>query len=230
MLVLALALHGFVFSSAQAQEFDANGAAIPPDGADVRDPALGLGGGRVGSPVFSLYGHASNQLLVRQTAQGPDFVDEPIIGGLFGATLAGQGQIWGPIGVGLTVPTWFFSGGEAGGGFTLGDMNLWVPINVVDTETTAFGIAPVFNLPTGANARFLGDPGVGAGLLATGSASYQMVFASADLGVDYSQPTNVPEWPGGAHFRWALDLGVAPAATWVCTPSSAAEPPSPARP
>ena len=197
-------------SGARAQDFDASGQQPTPDSADVKDPILGFSGGTTGAPVISTTFETASDVLVNQVRQGDEAQDFSIVESTAGFTLAAQAGVYKGVGLGLSLPVWLFTAGEVGGGPTMGDIVLWVPIEIRDEESWGLGVVPHLLIPTGADARYLGEPGPGAGFVATGRGELSLFFAALDAGLDYATPTNLPEWPGGLHYRYATDIGVAP--------------------
>lgn len=207
MLILTLALLGI--PGAHAQGFDAHGPNLPPESSSVRDPVFGFGGMPAGAPVLTFLTEATNDVLVQRISDGPDLQDVPVVDALFGAELGFQSQLSGRVGLGATLPTWFASDGEAGGGLALGDLGLWVPVSVLAKQVRLSAV-PFATVPTGANARYLGEPGFTVGTLASGGLTLGFLTAGLDVGLDLAPRTDVPEWPGGLHTRYAASAGFAP--------------------
>lgn len=210
MTPLGLSLTTFLSTFAAAQDFDARGMALPPEGAGVRDPTLGLGGARTGAPTITTLVDVNSGLLVRRIVQGPNVEDVALVDDLVGTSLSFQTGLYKGLGLGIAMPLWFFSDGLEGGGPAAGDLSLWVPVEIVHDEWGSVGVVPLVTLPTGAAGRSLGETGAGGGGIVSGQANFGALFAALDAGLDVSPRTDVPEWPGGLHYRYAADFGVAP--------------------
>ncbi len=209
MLTLVLALQGLVIGNANAQTFDAHGPNLPPDGASVGDPVFGAAGGHTGAPVFTVLTQAANGLLVDRISDGTEITDIPVVDSAFGLELGAAAGLTGPVGLGVSAPVWFLSQGETQGGAAFGDTSVWVPIRLLSTKAR-LGLIPFVTVPTGANQRYLGEPGFSGGGLVSGGYTFGPMLANLDLGIDATGRTDVPEWPGGAYGRYALDVGLVP--------------------
>ncbi len=210
MLTLVIALHGLVGTDARAQGFDGHGANLPPDGPSVSDPIFGFGGGVTGPPTLSVWAATASSPLVERFTDGRKVTDVPVIDDLFGLELGFAANLAGPLGIGVSAPAWLISDGQSSGGPTMGDTSVWAPIRIAHTEGYKLGVVPFALLPTGAEARFLGESGFGAGALVTGALRGGPLLAGLDLGLDTTAASDHPEWPGGPHARYAGDLGFLP--------------------
>jgi len=207
MLTLAIALHGLVAVDAGAQGFDGHGTSPPPDGPSVADPVFGFGGAITGPPTFTAWGATATDPLVERFTDGNKVTDVPVIDDLFGVELGFGANLAGPLGIGVTAPVWLISDGQIAGGPALGDTTLWAPVRLVHTAGQKLGVVPFVLIPTGPEARFLGESGFGGGGLVSGAVNSGPLLASLDAGVDATAASGHAEWPGGLHARYAGDLG-----------------------
>lgn len=205
-----MALLLFLGGVAQSQTFDAHGPALPPDGPSVRDPLLGFGGTAATAPVLGLTGEAANALLVREVVDGTVEVSEPVVDDLFGVGVDATFPLGERLAFGVTVPVWLASGGEAGGGLAPGDAHAWLPVRVVARERVRLAVVPFVRAATGADARYLGDPGPGGvGALASVGVDRGPFVAALEAGADAGLATGEEDWPGGVHGRFATAAGLA---------------------
>ncbi len=208
-LLLTIALVGWA-SESRAQNFDGHGTNLPPDLADVSDPVFGMAGAAMAAPTLSVTAEAANNLVVERTYDGDTVSDAPILDDLFGLNLSASAQVYKSIGVGMSIPTWLVSDGSAGGGTTFGDATVWAPIRIYRNNGYRLGAVPFLQIPTGSEARFLGEDGFAGGALVTGGITRGKLLANLDVGMDAAPQTDLEEWPGGAFVRYASDLGVLP--------------------
>lgn len=195
------------------QTFDGSGVSPPPDGVSLRDPSMGWGGQFPGAPVVELTGWAAQEPLVRRVTDGPRTVDRPLLDDLFGVGLAALVPTGPRVALGVRLPVWLGSGGASGGGPAPGDVVVSAPVRVTTGEGPRLLLVPSLRAPTGASARWLGDPGIGGSVVASGSASAGPVGASLDLGLWATGATDQPDWPGGVGASWAGGVVFAPNAT-----------------
>jgi len=191
---------------AYGQTFDGSGAAAPPLRADVTDPMFGLGGARWAPGGFSVVGQAVSNPLVRELQDGDELVVDPILGSLFGAELSGYAPVADRVDLAISAPLWATADGETTGP-AIGDVHAWVPVRLVSAFPLELAAVPFLRLPTGPDARYLGDP-LGGGLLVSAGTGVGPLFAHADLGIDAGSSTEADAWPGGVRGRFALDAGV----------------------
>jgi len=192
--------------AALGQTFDGTGMVLPPVAEDPSVPLLGLGGAPADGGSVSLLGEAATNTVVQELRDGDQVVIEPVVGSLFGVGLSGSAPVHRRVDVGLSAPVWLATDGLDRGA-ALGDLHLWVPVRVVDRGPVRLAAVPFGRLPTGPDARYLGDP-AGGGLLASAGVSAGPVFAHGDLGFDVGGATAAPDWPGAGRLRFAVDGGV----------------------
>jgi hypothetical protein len=210
MLILAIALQGLGGADASAQGFDGHGSTPPPDGPHVADPILGYGGAITGPPTFTVWTATATSPLVERITDGKKVTDVPVIDDLFGFEFGFASNIDGRLGAGVSLPVWFASDGQIGTGPAIGDITLWAPVRLVHTQRQRLGAVPFILLPTGPEARFLGESGFGAGALVSGAADAGPLLGSLDAGLDSVAASGYEEWPGGLHARYAADIGFMP--------------------
>jgi outer membrane protein OmpA-like peptidoglycan-associated protein len=159
-----------LFWSASASAGDAHGPVPPPPDGDVEapitlaDPTLPA----PGAVAFGLTAEYVNTPLQLELFEGGIVVDRrPILEHV----LLGDASVsWGitrRVAVGATAPVYGLVTGEpeVTGPPALGDLHLWAPIGLAQGERFSFAAVPFVDLPTGDEERFLGDKGVGGGLL-----------------------------------------------------------------
>ncbi len=197
---------------ARAQGFDATGPAIPPDGANAEDALSTLGGGRMGTGL-TILGQGADGLLVREVRDGPFVQVDPVLDTVFGATIGGAVAIGRRFGVAASMPVWFGATGASGSAPGIGDLEVWLPITLLDERREkrriAVSVVPTMSLPTGSSARYLGDP-FGAGGLVSSAAGFGPLALGLDAGVTGSASTGDDDWPGGVRGQFAASVGVVP--------------------
>ncbi len=191
---------------AHAQTFDGSGSAAPPLRADVSDPVFGLGGARWSPGGVSILGQAVSNPLVRELVDGDTTVIDPILGSLFGAEVSAHAPVADRIDLAISAPMWATADGETTGP-AMGDIHAWVPVRLVASAPLELAAVPFLRLPTGPDARYLGDP-FGAGLMVSAGTTAGPVFAHGDVGLDAGAASGADNWPGGVRGRFALDGGV----------------------
>ena len=200
------AVLAILVSLASAQTFDGTGAVVPPGAVDPTVPLLGFGGAPAEGGTVGLMGEAATNTVVEELRDGDEVIVEPVVGSLFGVGLSGAVTAHRRVDVALSAPVWLATDGLATGP-ALGDLHLWVPVRVLDRGPVRFAVVPMVRLPTGPDARYLGDP-AGGGLLSSVGVRGGPLFAHADLGLDVGGATGADDWPGSARLRFALDGGV----------------------
>ena len=171
MVMWVVALHALIGQVSQAQGFDGHGASPPPPAPSVGDPALGFRGAITGAPTLSVWTAAVANPLVERITDGNRVTDVPVLNDLFGFELGFVGRLTGRVGLGISAPLWLTSDGSGTSGPALGDSTVWVPIALLHTDRIKVGAVPFVLVPTGPEARFLGESGFGAGGLVTGGAT-----------------------------------------------------------
>ncbi|MCB9684253.1 MAG: OmpA family protein [Alphaproteobacteria bacterium] len=197
-------------TAALGQGFDGTGLSSPPDGSTVRDALGGWSGRFPGAPTLGLTGWAADEPLVRRITDGTEIADHPILDDLFGVSLQGLAPISQRFAVALDVPIWLGSAGDAAGGVAPGDITAHVPVRLYDRGGPRLLLIPEIGVPTGATARYLGEPGPTFGVVASGGIDLGPLTTALDLGAEAGLATDVPDWPGGLTGRFDLDVGVVP--------------------
>jgi outer membrane protein OmpA-like peptidoglycan-associated protein len=157
---------------------------------------------------------AASQPLVLVSQSGPtELAREPLVDALYGVNLGATYSPVSRVSVSVALPVYFATVGVDGAeGPTVGDLRLAVPIAFVgpaDPAASGFGLAavPFVDVPTGADARFLGDNSTGGGLvIAPGYRAGPVVFAG-NLGVDASKNIDFDNLHGGTHLVSSLAVG-----------------------
>ena len=126
-------------------------------------------------------------------------------------------HLGGPLSGGLSVPVVLFSqagdldadGVEDGGGPTLGDLALSLPVAIVARpldEGFGLGAVPWVRVPTGNARRFLGDPGLALGALVAVGFGAPAARIDGNVGVAWTPPVErATQQLGG----WEVPAGVA---------------------
>lgn len=202
LLTLALLLP----SAALAQNYDGHGFTYIPEDADLADlittwrPETQRQGA-VG--VSGLFEYADNPLILETEQPDGSFAESRLLDSVFGLNLGVHVGAHERVAVALGMPLFFASSGPDGGnGVSAGDLNLAVPIGLLlrDEQGQGFGmsVVPFIDLPSGAGARFLGDQGVGAGILVPVGFRSGAIEATGNLGVSvpgsnaFENLTNAP--------------------------------------
>jgi outer membrane protein OmpA-like peptidoglycan-associated protein len=195
---------------ALAQGFDGSGVPAPPDSASLHDGLLGWGAQFPGAPSVELTGWAADEPLVRRVTDGPTVTDRPVVDDLYGLSLGGVVPVSQRVAIAARAPVWLGSGGTAGGGLAAGDVVLSAPIRVTTQDGPRLVLVPSVRAPTGPDARYLGDPGVGGSFVASGGLRGGPFGATLDLGLAAGVPTGIPDWPGEVSGSWVADVSAAP--------------------
>lgn len=192
----------------------------PPD--DVRSVSVGLLGEGA---------HNTAERWVDLEPQDPDEGEE--LAGRMGAVaalnLGARIELIPRLGLGLSLPVFLFTqaedvdletGGLVGGGPALGDLSVALPIGLVPLDADGglgLGLVPRLSLPTGAQERFLGDPGATAGLIVAGSLGRGSWRTDLNLGVAYSGLVQrATQRFGGLELPLGIGLGLRLAdRTWI---------------
>jgi outer membrane protein OmpA-like peptidoglycan-associated protein len=196
----------FLVTPAAAQTFDGSGPVVPPLGVNVADPLLGWGAARPGTASVTVLGEGATNPLVYELRDGDRLLLDPVVGSLFGANVQARGTVSRWLELGASLPVWLATDGIATGA-AVGDAHLWAPVRAYSHERFRVAVVPFARLPTGPDARYLGDP-AGGGLLGSVGVEQGPLFAHADLGFDAGAPTGNDDWAGSVRARFALDGGV----------------------
>lgn len=195
---------------ALAQHFDGSGVVPAPDTAATHDGLLGWSAQFPGAPSIDVTGWLADEPLVRRVTDGPTVIDRPVVDDLYGAAIGAVVPASQRVAVAARLPIWLGSAGSAGGGAAPGDATVAVPLRVTPGDRARLVVVPGLRLPTGADARYLGDPGLGGSLVASGGLRAGPLGAALDLGLGVGPGTGTPDWPGGASGSWVLDLSASP--------------------
>ncbi|MCA9567384.1 MAG: OmpA family protein [Myxococcales bacterium] len=195
-------------TAALAQTFDASGPAVPPDGASAADPLTTFGGRPVGDGAVTVLAEGAYATLVREVRDGPYVRVDPVVESLFGMNLAGTFGVTRRLGLGATLPLWLGTTTEVGSGAALGDMRIWAPYSLThEPGDHGISVVPWIRLPTGADARHLGNP-FGIGVLASVAKRAGPLLATSDIGLEGGPGTRSPDWRGGLTGSFAGTVGV----------------------
>ncbi|MEZ4318817.1 MAG: OmpA family protein [Myxococcota bacterium] len=195
---------------ALAQTFDASGQNLPPDTASARDPITTFGGRPTGAPALTVLGEGASALLVREVRDGPYVRVEPILDSVFGANLGGSVGFGKRFGVVASIPLWAGTTSETGSAPAIGDLQVWLPVSIAfQPKRYGVSVIPFGRVPTGAGARYLGDP-FGAGVLVSTSFHRGALSSGLDLGIEGRGSTGSDDWPGGVLGQFAAAVGVVP--------------------
>jgi outer membrane protein OmpA-like peptidoglycan-associated protein len=161
----------------------------------------------------TILGQGADGLLVREVRDGPFVRVDPVLDTVFGANLGGSVAIGPRFGIAASLPIWFGATGASGSAPGLGDLELWAPVILLDEQQErrryTVSVVPTVSLPTGANARYLGDP-FGGGALVSGAAGFGPLAVSLDAGMTATLATGDADWAGGLRARFAGSVGVVP--------------------
>jgi len=189
--------------------FGATGPATPPGSTDPLDPLLGWRASRPSAGTTSLgltFEAAAVPLALTvpgDAGEGPTTVAP--LNDLAGLRLSGRTALTDRVELALDVPVWLNATSdvtEAAGPGT-GDLTVWAPVGLAGGAGpggAALSVVPWVTVPTGAQARYLGDLGPGVGLQAVGELEAGPVLLAGWAGVDwrvFEEELNVRPGPGG---------------------------------
>ena len=187
--------------------FDAHGAPPTPGDGSPTDPMWSWRPRQYAPGTWSVgtvFEFVESPVYVRDLGVEDPNADDAllvVIDDMAAANLSAFFTIHKRIGVGMTLPLWLTTTGrdeedllDPGLPPATGDMHLWVPINIRSpwADGTGFGlsIVPWADLPTGAEARLLGEPGIGGGALLAGGLGVGKLRLVANGGAGYAaQPS-----------------------------------------
>jgi outer membrane protein OmpA-like peptidoglycan-associated protein len=158
--------------------------------------------------------------LVKVLVDG-DAVDHvSLIDEVLAADAACAGRIGSPsslvgrrVGFGVSAPIFLNATGPvAAGGPAFGDTRLWLPVNVYAGDLVSVDVMPVLALPTGPEARDLGDDGPGGSLLAAAGLANERWSVTANAGITFRPQSGDDRWKGGTELPLSLGFGVGNAA------------------
>ena len=145
--------------------------------------------------------------LVLQQQHGDDISKESLRGGLVATNIELMGAIHQRVGLAVSVPYYWFTGGPS-----WGDTRISLPVGLgvpYDDHGVALSILPFIDLPTGDEYRFLGDRGTElGGVLAFGSNSPRFQV-SMNVGAKTGPAIEYLNLRGGPHGIFGLGMAVA---------------------
>lgn len=203
-------------STAHAQSaYNAHGFTLVPSDNDLHD-LLGTWRAETQAPgsfgVEGLFEYAESPL-VRMTVSGDQSTRDVVLDNLVGLNIGASYAPFERLGLSAAMPVWFSAtvNGEDPVQ-AAGDLRLAAPVGVLlaDPEEGGLGLSvvPFATLPTGADQRFLGNSGVGAGATAAisyGGPAWQL---TANVGGEWVPPVQVENLSGGPSLRAALGSSV----------------------
>jgi outer membrane protein OmpA-like peptidoglycan-associated protein len=196
--------------------FDAHGFYLAPDDADLADhlvtwrPEAQIPGSL---GVLGLFEFADTPLMSFSTGEDED--ETVVLDDLFGLNLGLHGGLHERIGLAATVPIFFASTGPDGAqGAAFGDARIHVPVALLALDDTkdssaGFSLVPFTDVPIGANAKFLGNKGLSAGLLAAGGYATGSLGATLNLGLQFTPNIDYLNLNGGGKGLVGLGVGYA---------------------
>ncbi len=195
---------------------DLHGTVPPAPMGNARSPVT-VWSPRVGAAgtwsFGALFEVADSPAIQGQLVGSDDYQPVDVLGSVAAMNLGGWFGVHERLAVGAVLPVFFATTSDLqgiGGGPALGDTYLRVPVGLVLPGVEGgFGISavPWLQLPTGAQQRFLGDPGVGFGVLAVAGWSADRVSIDLNGGVSRSAPAD-----RGTQSLGGLEVPVAGAA------------------
>jgi OOP family OmpA-OmpF porin len=156
--------------------------------------------------VSGVFEYASRPLVLNTEVDG-DLVRAPLLSDLFGMNVLATGAPHERVAVAMNLPVWFTSttlDGPQGAAF--GDLRLSVPVGLVlaDRDGLAVSVVPFLDLPTGSEARFLGNQGVGGGALGAVGLGWGRFTVDGNLGFVAKPSVDLENLGGGANLVAAL--------------------------
>ncbi len=135
----------------------------------------------------------------------------PLLDNVFAMNLGGHVGIHERVGLGLSMPLFFASLGEAGRNpVGIGDLRVSIPVGIVlpdgDAGGFALGVVPHLVVPTGADTRYFGSRSVGAGGAVAASYGLGPVTFQGNLGLDVGPPVGFENVNGGARLTTAVGV------------------------
>ncbi len=188
---------------------DASGQPLAAQDGDLED-LLTVWGPERQTPrsigVSGVFEYASRPLMLNTESAG-DVSRAPLLGDLFGVNLLATGAPHERVAVAMNLPVWFTSqtlDGPQGAAF--GDLRLSVPVGLIlaDRDGLAVSVVPFFDLPTGSEARFLGNQGVGGGALGAVGLGWDRFTVDGNLGVALAPALDLENLGGGANLVAAV--------------------------
>jgi outer membrane protein OmpA-like peptidoglycan-associated protein len=197
--------------TAAAQDgFDAHGFQQAPGDLDLADPLTVFRPEAQVKGSWSangLFEYADKPLVLATRADdGVNFTTEPLLDKLFALNLGGQYAVHERVAVALAMPMYFASAGLDGAqGAAIGDARLYAPVTLLAAEddtdaqgSVGFSVVPFADLPTGAEAKFLGNGGFGGGLLGAFAYGYGPIQVALNGGFQANPSMQYENLNGGA--------------------------------
>lgn len=216
-------LIGLALSAALAQDsqsLDAHGFALAPSDGDVLDYLATWRTERQTPGSFGVNGlfeYAESPLvLVRRNSAGVE-TREVLVDNLVGLNLGASYAPTTRLAVAVAAPVYFTSAytDEQGqltvNGPTLGDLRLAVPVGILLPDEKEGGptlsVVPFADLPTGNNARNLGNAGLGGGAFVAAGMVNEALSLDANLGANFTPAIDFENLRGGTKLIANLGLG-----------------------
>ncbi|TNE88526.1 MAG: hypothetical protein EP330_14230 [Deltaproteobacteria bacterium] len=209
--------------AASAQDgFNAHGFAQAPGDLDLADPLTVFRPEAQVQGSWSangLFEYADRPLvLATRSEDGVSYTTESLLDNVFALNLAGQYAPHKRVAVALSLPVFFTSAGADGAqGAGLGDLRLYVPVTVLAAEDDTAGegnvglsVVPFADVPTGAEAKFLGNGGFGGGVLGAVAYGYGPVQVSLNAGFEANPSMAFENLHGGASLLSGAALSFLP--------------------
>lgn len=205
-MLAGLALLWSGAAAAQDQGFDAHGFAMMPNDGDVRDPMTVLRAGNVHQGEFWFSGvfDYSDDTLVRELtySDGRPSVTQKVVDSLAAINLSAGIAVHDRLRLDVGMPLYVAAtsdGASTGGG--IGDIRLGAYTPIVRTKPRqaggfGLGIAPYLYLPTGDEARFLGQQGLTGGIDLGATYELEMLTFSAAVGPRFNPAVEVDNQQG----------------------------------
>ena len=190
----------------QAQDgLDASGQTLAAQDGDLEDLLTVWGPERQTARsigVSGVFEYASRPLMLNTEADG-EVVRAPLLSQLFGVNLLVSGAPHERVAVAMNLPVWLTSqtlDGPQGAAF--GDLRVSVPVGLIlaDRDGLAVSVVPFLDLPTGSEARFLGNLGVGGGALGAVGLGWGRFTVDGNLGVALAPTLDLENLGGGANL------------------------------
>lgn len=223
LTLLTFGLGGALPAAAQdattdaTEGFDAHGFNLTAFDGDPRDGLRIQRPGRYTKGEFwagGLFEYARDPLVQYTLYEGqaePEQTD--ILSDIYALNVSGGYAILDNLRLGLSVPMYLSTTGpeQAPQGLGLGDMRLDVMYTLVRPEEgevggLGVGIIPYLDLPTGNDARFVGQPGFAGGLKAAVTYELEKITLGADLGGQFNPKIELDNLTNSS--RLVANLGV----------------------
>jgi OOP family OmpA-OmpF porin len=163
--------------------------------------------------VNGLFEYADSPLVL-MTEKNGEVTRQVLVDNLVGLNVGATLGVHERVGVALAAPVWFASlGPEGAAGLGIGDIRLSVPVGLLladeDEGGVGLSVIPFADLPTGSDARFLGNSGFGGGALVAGGYRSGGFDATANLGFQATPGIEYENLRGGGKLLGAVAVGAA---------------------